>query len=332
VSLAQVSLVLVLIVLVFSPIAGVVLALGGLAAVLLWSRVPAPRRQLVLLMIGTGFFLTGIVEFVVLKGDISRMNTVFKFYLQVWVLWAVASAAVLPELALRLNRSARRFPLTEQPPTPRGARKTLAPVRSPLARIPLSAASRRWWWAFGLLLAACLLYPLTAAPVRVRDRFKDSTSVTLDGTAYMRTSIYTDDGRPVILEWDREAAEWLRLNVTGLPTILEANTPLYRWGSRVSIYTGFPTVIGWDWHQKQQRSVLPGQLIDRRLENVRTLYNTTDLAQAAALLKQLDVDFVYVGQLERYYYDPNGLAKFDQPEGPWALVFQNQGANIYQVR
>jgi len=260
------------------------------------------------------------------------MNTVFKFYLQVWVLWAVASAAVLPELARRLNRSARRVPLAEQPPTPRGARKILAPVRSPLARIPLSAASRRWWWAFGLLLAACLLYPLTAAPVRVRDRFKDSTSVTLDGTAYMRTSIYTDDGRPVILEWDREAAEWLRLNVTGLPTILEANTPLYRWGSRVSIYTGFPTVIGWDWHQKQQRSVLPGQLIDRRLENVRTLYNTTDLAQAAALLKQLDVDFVYVGQLERYYYDPNGLAKFDQPEGPWALVFQNQGANIYQVR
>ena len=47
-------------------------------------------------MIGTGLFLTGIVEFVVLKGDISRMNTVFKFYLQVWVLWGVASAAALP--------------------------------------------------------------------------------------------------------------------------------------------------------------------------------------------------------------------------------------------
>jgi YYY domain-containing protein len=332
VSLAQVALVLAIIALVLKPIAGIVLVLGGLAALLLWGRVPAPRRQLVLFMIGTGFFLTGIVEFVVLKGDISRMNTVFKFYLQVWVLWAVASAAVLPDMARRLNRSARPSAVVDEKPASRAPRKATAPARRSPRPIPLSAAARRWWWAFGLLLAACLLYPLTAAPARVRDRFKDSTWVTLDGTAYMRTSVYADDGRPVILEWDRAAAEWLRLNVTGLPTILEANTSLYRWGSRVSIYTGYPSVIGWDWHQKQQRSVLPGQLIDRRLENVRTLFNTTDVAQAAALLEQLGVDFVYVGQLERYYYDPNGLAKFDQPDGPWALVYQNQGVNIYQVR
>ena len=75
----------------------------------------------------------------------------------------------------------------------------------------------------------------------------------------------------------------------------------------------------------------PGALA-RSLEGVRTLYNTTDLSQAAALLKQLKVDFVYVGQLERYYYDPNGLAKFDRPDGPWALVYQNLGVNIYQAR
>ncbi|MFH1184318.1 MAG: hypothetical protein V1755_04670, partial [Chloroflexota bacterium] len=140
-----------------------------------------------------------------------------------------------------------------------------------------------------------------------------------------------DDGRPVVLEWDRQAAAWLRGNVTGLPTILEANTPLYRWGSRISIYTGFPTVIGWDWHQKQQRSVLPGQLIDRRIEKVRTLFNTADLAQAKALLDQLHVDYVYVGQLERYYYDPIGLAKFDQLNPLWRLVYQNEQVKIYQV-
>ena len=189
----------------------------------------------------------------------------------------------------------------------------------------------RWWWAFGILLAACLLYPLTAAPVRVTDRFENSNSVTLDGTAYMQTSVYQDDSRPVVLEWDRQALEWLRNNVRGIPTILEANTPLYRWGSRVSIYTGLPTVIGWDWHQKQQRSVLPGQLIDQRIADVRTIYNSIDVNEAVQLLQQYHVGYIYVGRLERLYYDPAGLGKFTVPNPAWCLVYQNDQVQIYQV-
>ena len=30
----------------------------------------------------------------------------------------------------------------------------------------------------------------------------------------------------------------------GSPTVLEAQIPEYRWGSRVSIYTGLPTILG----------------------------------------------------------------------------------------
>lgn len=191
--------------------------------------------------------------------------------------------------------------------------------------------AKRWWWAFGLLLAACLLYPLTATPHRISDRFKDSTSVTLNGMAYMRTSVYMDDGRPVTLAWDRQAIDWLRANLHGLPTILEANTPLYRWGSRVSIYTGFPTVIGWDWHQKQQRSVMPGQIVDQRIQDVRTIYNTTDVTQAVQLLEEFNVDYIYLGALEHLYYDPNGLSKFDQPNPAWSRVYQNDQVEIFQV-
>ena len=39
-------------------------------------------------------------------------------------------------------------------------------------------------------------------------------------------------------------------NIQGTPVVLEAQTPEYRWGSRVAIYTGFPTVVGWSWHQR----------------------------------------------------------------------------------
>ena len=42
-----------------------------------------------------GLALTLAVEYIVLKGDIGRMNTVFKFYLQVWIMWGIAGAVAL---------------------------------------------------------------------------------------------------------------------------------------------------------------------------------------------------------------------------------------------
>ncbi|MGZ9234719.1 MAG: DUF2298 domain-containing protein, partial [Anaerolineales bacterium] len=247
-------LVLLVLFLLIRPVIGLILVLTFLTTLLLFSPRPNPRRQFLLCMIGLGLVFTALVEVIVLKGDISRMNTVFKFYLQVWVLWAVASAVALPTLAAWLNIIPRSKPAAKIERYQRG---------------PASPWALAWWSVFVLLLAGCFLYPLTATPVRALDRFESSFARTLDGTIFMQTSVYYDDGRPVTLNWDRQAFDWLKQNVHGIPTILEANTPLYRWGSRVSIYTGLPTVIGWDWHQKQQRSILDGQTIDHRLEDVR---------------------------------------------------------------
>ena len=332
IDISQLAFVLVMIILLINHVIGLILGLTLLTALLLFSARPDPLRQFLLCMIGLGLVFTALVEVVVLKGDISRMNTVFKFYLQVWVLWAVASAAVLPRLATWLKPASRqkRVPLPELEEgrawTPEIAREF-----EKHQQVPVNGWSRRWWWAFGILLAACFLYPLTATPVRMRDRFENSTSRTIDGTAYMKTSVYLDDNRPVTLSWDLQAFEWLKKNVHGIPTILEANTPLYRWGSRVSIYTGLPTIIGWDWHQKQQRSILPGQTIDHRIEDVRTIYNSTDLEQTKKLLNLYNVQYIYIGPLERIYYDANGLNKFDQSKDLWNLVYQNEQVKIYQV-
>jgi uncharacterized membrane protein len=273
-----------------------------------------------------GLVFTALVEVLVLKGDISRMNTVFKFYLQVWVLWAVASAAVLPKLATWFGPNYHQKHI----PSPELNAGSAGEIEKPQLR-PTNGWSQSWWGVFGILLAACFLYPLTAAPVRMRDRFENSTSTTIDGTAYMKTSVYLDDNRPVTLSWDQQAFEWLRQNVPGIPTILEANTPLYRWGSRVSIYTGLPTVIGWDWHQKQQRSILPAQTIDHRIEDVGTIYNSTDFEQTKKLLDLYNVKYIYVGPLEHLYYDATGLDKFDQANDLWSLVYQNEQVKIYQV-
>jgi len=333
INFSQLTFVLVLITLLVNHVIGLILSLTVLTALLLFSARPHPLRQFLLCMIGLGLMFTALVEIIVLKGDISRMNTVFKFYLQVWVLWGIVSAAVLPKLAtwMKIELRQKRAPIPELEEgrawTPEIAREIEIQQR-----LSENGWSRRWWWAFGLLLAACFLYPLTAAPVRVHDRFENSVSSTIDGTAYMKTSIYMDDGRPVTLNWDHQAFEWLKQNVYGIPTILEANTPLYRWGSRVSIYTGLPTVIGWDWHQKQQRSILPGQTIEHRIEDVRTIYDSTDLEETKQLLNFYDVQYIYVGPLERLYYAGDGLDKFDQPSDLWNLVYENEQVKIYQVR
>lgn len=337
-ALLEAALAVVLVLVFFSGPAALALTLSILTALLLLSPRPEPRRQLALCMIGLGLVLTALVEFVVLKGDISRMNTVFKFYLQVWVLWGIAAAAVLPWVLGQLRAGATRLahaarPLPELPEGSVWTPETMAEAEAH-QRVQRRLSPSGWWrWAFGALLAAAALYPLTAVPVRIGDRIDGSAATTLDGTAYMRAGVYRDQDQELRLEWDRQATEWLRANAAPLSTVLEANTPLYRWGGRVSIYTGLPAVIGWDWHQKQQRAALPGQLVDRRIEDVRAIYTTADADAAERLLRRYGVRYIYLGPLERIYYPGEGLAKFEREQGRrWDRVYENEQVQIYAVR
>jgi len=278
---------------------GLPLILVGLALVVRRDLPPSERFAAMLFTLGLA--LTLAVEVVVLKGDVGRMNTVFKFYLQVWVLWAVAAAVALAALAERWPR------------WPAGPR-------------------RLWQAGLGLLLCGAALYPLAATGGKINDRFDPSIGATLDGTAYTETAVYHDQGGPLVLKDDMDAVRWLREHVDGSPVVLEGNAPLYRWGSRISVYTGLPTVIGWDWHEKQQRAVVPADVVGWRLADVATMYNSTDWAAVARLLRLYNVSYVYVGGLERAYYDARGLRKFAAWGGLFTPVYQQGPVAIYQVR
>jgi len=74
-------------------------------------------------------------------------------------------------------------------------------------------------------------------------------------------------------------------------------------------------------------------MVDRRRDDVRECYETTSIPRAQEILARYGVGYVYVGQYERAYYDPAGLAKFDAmaTRGLLRVAYDAQGVRIYQV-
>jgi uncharacterized membrane protein len=272
------------------------------------QRPDAGIRLFVLALVGLGLGLSMGVDLVTLKGDIQRMNTVFKFYLHIWVVFAIAAAFVTWHLSF----------VTWRP--------SLSLSGSPVRRIATSGAVA----SAVLLLFGALLYPLFATPPRLDERF-GAPHRGLDGMAYLQDAVYQDEHGPIDLSRDYEGIQWLRQNVQGTPVIVEGRAPLYRWGSRFSIYTGLPTVIGWDWHQTQQRGEL-AFMVAQRMKDVDAFYSAESVAEAQSFLRVYDVSYVVVGGLERNYYPARGLAKFETGlGGVLDVAYANGGLTIYRV-
>ena len=314
----------------FSLTASLLTLLSAIAVVIITSLLQYPRSRaelpdmleiptaslyaaslfLIALLIGVG------VELVAIKGDIGRMNTVFKFYLQAWVLYGIGSAYALWWLFSR-----RAYTESGHLIAPRSTRLTTSVDRW---RGP-------WSLPLAVLVAGTLVYPIAATPMRVGDRFVPLPATT-DGMAYMEHAVYQDEYGPIDLKWDYDAILWMQDNLRGTPVIMEGVTPIYRWGSRVSVYTGLPTVIGWDWHQKQQRWGYQW-MVDQRVTDVSKAFGTIDQALALSTLKKYEVEYVFIGQLERLYYPEDGINKFYDMErrGILSLVYGNQEVNIFRV-
>ena len=281
-----------------------VLAWRRLHSVDAHTRPEAPYVTATLLMLGLAFTIGIGVELVVVEDGLERLNTVFKLYLQAWVLFALAGAYGLWRL-LFVEKLLRR----------------------------LTWPRVLWGAATAALIAGALAYPAQAVQDRVGER-THTTPWTLDGTAYMQEAVYYDEHGLLPLPGDLAAIEWLQANVDGSPVILEAVTPPYRWGARVSAYTGLPTVVGWDWHEIVRKCGLaPCPAVHARLRDVERGYSATDPHEALAVLRKYDVSYVYVGALERLYYPAAGLATFAvmAQQGTLTTAYEGAGVTIYRV-
>ena len=282
-------------------VAPLILGLVVWSISLMMMRGRSAGKRMCLGLTSVALLLTLFVECVRLDGDIGRMNTVFKFYLQVWTLFSVVGGVAL---AWTIGQTKK-----------------------------WKYGSRIIWYVpFLTLVLISISYTVLAISAKTRDRMAIASPGGLDGMDFMQYASYQDKGKSFALKADHDAISWMQDNVTGSPVIVEAHTPEYRWGSRYTVYTGLPGVVGWNWHQRQQRASTPPNLVTNRVEAINAFYTNDDIDEALTFLDRYSVKYVVVGEYELAYYPFEGLDKLRRMVDMDLLqvAYENDGVVIYE--
>jgi len=246
------------------------------------------------ILIVLGLAIPLLTELVVLGGDINRMNTIFKFYFESWIILNIAISIIIPIIFI----------------------EHLSSFKSKIAFFSVLSS----------ISVIALIYPILAIGVRVSDRFSNNTHG-LDGMKFMKNNVYYINDQPIDLNESYMAINWLNQNISGNPNIVEASGNLYSWTSRISIYTGLPTVLGWDWHQKQQRS-LEVNSIAKRKNDIDTFYNTLSDEYMIDFLDYYGIELIILGPLEKTLYENKGLMKFNNLNNKFVDIYNEDNFRI----
>jgi YYY domain-containing protein len=268
--------------------------------------------ETVLLVGALGLLL--LVEFVYVLEEAGpgRMNTLFKISAQVWALWAVAGGTMAawlvgpsgPGRAIAdANERVRKWLLRDRV-------SDSNPTTGTESAGPTSTRQQIGTVVLVILLLSLSIYPVFGTIWAVGS---GQTDPTLDAHAYIET------------EHPEEAAaiEWID-DRQGQPTMVSApGTEIYRWVNAPSSLTGVPTVAGWN-HEVGYRG---SEAYWDRVRDVEILFETEEPTSRMILLEKYDVEYVYVGPIERARYDPPDFAT----EPGISVAYTDAHVTIYRV-
>lgn len=152
-------------------------------------------------------------------------------------------------------------------------------------------------------------------------------------------SFYGKLDKPVTLEgdkWisekfphDKEVIAYFNTQVKGQPVVLEAQGDSYSEYGRISVYTGLPTVGGWQVHEWLWRG--SADIIGKRIPDIQAIYETKDKSEALRLLEKYRVDYVVVSDLEHIKYPNLHEEKFLEI-GELVFRASNNKASVYKIK
>jgi YYY domain-containing protein len=278
--------------------------------------------EAVLVLGATG--LVTLVEFLYVaeRAGPGRLNTVFKLYWQVWVMWGVAGGVMLADVASRAWPRWLVRPALARAPTASG-RTTSADGGTDASTDGGRDDSGGVDWGRVLRVGSTVGAVVLVLSLSLYGGFAVVGHFQANPSAHWVCGATGEDGAG---EWTLDAKDWSEecypdqaaaitwLNDRdGRPVVVEAptvgqylygaNSPASGLVSGVSSHTGLPTVAGWahaaNYHTQAEW--------DARIAHVETIYESADANERAAVLREYGVSYVYVGPNERSRYDVANL-------------------------
>jgi len=128
---------------------------------------------------------------------------------------------------------------------------------------------------------------------------------------------------------DYQAALWIKQQIANNAVkgiLVEADGDSYTDYERFSVMTGMGTPIGWAVHEWLWRGTY--DVVSPRRDDVRILYESTDVAVVQDMLKKYGVRYVIVGSLERQKFTKLSKDVFVQLGKE---VFRSGSTVVYEV-
>lgn len=188
-----------------------------------------------------------------------------------------------------------------------------------------------------MLVSLSMLYPLLSIRPRSANRIDTTLGPSLQGQMWLEpdTTVFGikdafENEFVIDPALDAGVISWLQNNVQGRPTIVEAvGGSEYQWWGRISINSGLPTVLGWRWHQDQQRTLFNYEVNERK-RDVASFYVSESFQEMESFLRAYDVTYVIVGSIEAEIANPETL-RILSVHPSLQVVYRRGEQAIYQV-